>query len=217
MSATLAAMLIGMVKPMPSLPLLPVTIAELIPITSPFMLTSGPPELPRLIGASVWMNDSYSLMPTAVPLEGGDDAGRDALAQAERGADGHDQLADLQLAAVALGERRIARVVDLDHGDVGLLVGADHLRLGLDAVPERDGDLVGVFDDVVVGQDVAVVVVHEARAEARGPESELLPLRCPTPGPKNRLSISSKSRLGSWGCRHCREGSGAGSGACSAG
>ncbi len=64
MLATLAAMLIGIVKPMPSLPLLPDTIAELMPITSPSMLTSGPPELPRLIGASVWMNDSYSLIPT---------------------------------------------------------------------------------------------------------------------------------------------------------
>ena len=50
---------------MPSLPLPPLTIAELIPMTSPSMLTSGPPELPRLIAASVWMNDSYSLMPTA--------------------------------------------------------------------------------------------------------------------------------------------------------
>jgi len=30
-------------------------IALLIPITSPRMLTSGPPELPGLIAASVWM------------------------------------------------------------------------------------------------------------------------------------------------------------------
>ena len=39
--------------------------AELTPMTSPLMFTSGPPELPGLIGASVWRNDSYSLMPTS--------------------------------------------------------------------------------------------------------------------------------------------------------
>ncbi|MNC98753.1 hypothetical protein D3C83_168110 [compost metagenome] len=43
-------------KPTPMLPLLPwVAIALLMPMTSPFMLTSAPPELPGLIGASVWM------------------------------------------------------------------------------------------------------------------------------------------------------------------
>ena len=63
-SATLAAMSIGTAKPMPSLPRPPVTIAEFTPMTSPLMLTSGPPELPGLIGASVWRNDSYSLIPT---------------------------------------------------------------------------------------------------------------------------------------------------------
>ena len=52
----------------------------------------------------------------------------------ERRADGHDQLADLRACCCRLGQRRIARVVDLDHRDVGLLVGADDLGLDLDAV-----------------------------------------------------------------------------------
>ena len=30
----------------------------LMPMTSPFRLTSGPPELPRLMAASVWMKSS---------------------------------------------------------------------------------------------------------------------------------------------------------------
>ena len=34
-----------------------VRIAVLMPITSPFMFTSGPPELPGLMAASVWIND----------------------------------------------------------------------------------------------------------------------------------------------------------------
>ena len=33
-------------------------IAVLMPTTSPFMLNSGPPELPLLIEASVWMKSS---------------------------------------------------------------------------------------------------------------------------------------------------------------
>ena len=33
----------------------PVEICELIPITLPWALISGPPELPGLIGASVWI------------------------------------------------------------------------------------------------------------------------------------------------------------------
>ncbi len=163
------------------------------------MLTSGPPELPRLIGASVWMNDSYSLMSNRVALERRDDAGRHALAQPERRADGHDQLANLELAAVALGKRRVAGVVDLDDRHVRLLVGADHRRLGLDTVPERDGDLFGVFDDVVVGQDMTLVVVDEARPKAAAPRKPNCSRWGPDSGPKNFRSISSRSCPGSPG------------------
>ena len=50
-------MLIGTAKPMPTLPSLPppVWIWELIPITLPSASISGPPELPGLIAASVWI------------------------------------------------------------------------------------------------------------------------------------------------------------------
>ena len=34
-------------------------IAVLIPITSPFKINNGPPELPWFIDASVWMKSSY--------------------------------------------------------------------------------------------------------------------------------------------------------------
>jgi hypothetical protein len=48
-------MLIGTAKPMP----LPVdVIAVLMPMTLPSMSKSGPPELPGLIEASVWMKSS---------------------------------------------------------------------------------------------------------------------------------------------------------------
>ena len=42
-------------KPMPIEPPFGDRIAVFTPITSPPMLNSGPPELPRLIAASVWM------------------------------------------------------------------------------------------------------------------------------------------------------------------
>ena len=46
------AMSIGIAKPMP---LLPEAIAVLMPMTLPSASSSGPPELPGLIAASVWM------------------------------------------------------------------------------------------------------------------------------------------------------------------
>ena len=47
----------GMAKPMPSDPPDDDTIALLMPIKSPVMSTSAPPELPGLIAASVWMKN----------------------------------------------------------------------------------------------------------------------------------------------------------------
>jgi hypothetical protein len=48
----------GMAKPMPMLPPLGVNIAVLTPTTCPSPLNSGPPELPLLSGASIWMKSS---------------------------------------------------------------------------------------------------------------------------------------------------------------
>ncbi|MNE69065.1 hypothetical protein D3C80_1647660 [compost metagenome] len=51
-------MLLGMAKPIPMLPPSGAKMAVLMPISSPFRLTNAPPELPRLIAASVWMKFS---------------------------------------------------------------------------------------------------------------------------------------------------------------
>ena len=50
-------MLIGTAKPIPMFPSFCafVMIAVLMPMTSPRTLSSGPPELPGLIAASVWI------------------------------------------------------------------------------------------------------------------------------------------------------------------
>ena len=47
--------LAGVAKPMPMEPPDGDRMAVLMPITSPSMLNSGPPELPLLMAASVWM------------------------------------------------------------------------------------------------------------------------------------------------------------------
>jgi hypothetical protein len=50
---TTLTMLAGTAKPIPALPPASAMMAVLMPMSSPLDLTSGPPELPRLIGASV--------------------------------------------------------------------------------------------------------------------------------------------------------------------
>ena len=48
----------GIAKPMPMLPPEGDTICELMPTSSPLVFTSAPPELPWLMGASVWRKSS---------------------------------------------------------------------------------------------------------------------------------------------------------------
>jgi hypothetical protein len=56
--------------------------------------------------------------------------------------------------------------VDAQHGDVGQLVEADDLGLEFALVGQLDGDLVGIVDDVRVGQDQPVGADDEARTHA---------------------------------------------------
>ena len=60
--ATRCAVLIGMAKP---IPWPDERIAVLIPITSPWALSRGPPEFPGLMDASVWMKFSLGTIPTS--------------------------------------------------------------------------------------------------------------------------------------------------------
>ena len=54
------ASLIGIASEIPMKPPLRDTICELMPTTSPFMLSNGPPELPGLTATSVWIKGRYS-------------------------------------------------------------------------------------------------------------------------------------------------------------
>ena len=107
------------------------------------------------MAASVWMKFSKVLMPRPVrpsaetmPLGHG-------LADAERVADGEHHVADAQRVGGAEGDRRQVLGVDAQHREVGLGIVADHLGEQLLAVVQRDLDLVGGLDHVVVGEHVA--------------------------------------------------------------
>src|SRR5262249_21162608 len=95
-----------------------------------------------------------------------DDAARDGVVEAERVADGDDRVADLHAGGVGQRERLDlrGRRVDVDDGDVGADVGTDDGRLVGGAVVELHRDGARAVDDVVVGDDVALVVVEEAGA-----------------------------------------------------
>ena len=58
-----------MAKPMPTLPPDGEKIIEFMPMTWPRMSKVGPPELPRLIGASIWMKSVYGPLPISRPMD----------------------------------------------------------------------------------------------------------------------------------------------------
>ena len=97
-----------------------------------------------------------------------DDARGHGFAEAEGIADRHHAVADAHLVAVA-ELHRLQRLValDLEHGNVHLGILTDDLRLQLAPVGEDHHDVVGVADDVIVGDDDAARIDHEARTQRR--------------------------------------------------
>src|SRR5690606_20063165 len=93
------------------------------------------------------------------------DAGRHGALETERRPDRDHPFADLQAVRIADAHRRQPGRVDLQQRDVGLAVGAYHLRLELALVVQLDRDLFGRLDDVRIGEHVAVGADDEARAE----------------------------------------------------
>jgi len=128
--------------------------AVLMPMISPRVLISGPPLLPKLIAASVWMKLSREMV---------------------RVADGHHPLADAQGVRIPEGGKGdVALGFDLDQRQVGGRVGAHHIGLEFRAVGELHDYRFGALDHMVVGQDVSCLVDDHPRTAA-GPL--LLPLR----------------------------------------
>ena len=142
--------MIGTAKPTPSLPPEVVLICWSIPITLPSAPISGPPELPGLIEASVWIAPSIlnwvsesieRSVAETIPTES-DCSSPNGLPIAATGAPtwtlvGVAELDRVQVEAVG---------VDLDQRDVGVGVEADDVGGDLVAVAELDVDLVGLVD-----------------------------------------------------------------------
>ena len=103
-------------------------------------------------------------------LDGADDADGGGAAEGERVADRDHGVADLDEIGVAERERaeRAGVRLDLEDGDVGGRVGADHGRVQLLVAGEAHLDAPGARDDPVARDDVPGLVDHEAGAEALG-------------------------------------------------
>ena len=99
-------------------------------------------------------------------VDGRDDAGGEGAVEAERVADRDDRVADLDGRRVAERQRVQGGggQVDLEHGEVRRGVRADHLRLDVVAVRERDAHAALILDDVLVREDVAGGVEHDPRS-----------------------------------------------------
>ena len=164
-AATNFAVLMAVAKQMPCAPRIT---AVFTPITSPRDVTSGPPELPGLSAASVWITLSIrrpdcarSERPSALttpevtvhwkpyglPMAMTSWPGRICCESPER--HGHK-----------IG------CVDADHGQVGIGIVAYQIGAGSPAVGERDVDMRCAMDDVAVGQNETVGREDEARSAA---------------------------------------------------
>ena len=148
-------------------------ICELTPITRPCASSSGPPELPGLIAASVWTapgmvkplgesisRSSAETMPVVTVPESPN--GLPIAIATSPGRSSAEEASSSGLTSAGMSGR-----IDLEHGEVGRGVLADQLGGQLLAVrAERDGVVRARLDDVLVGHDVALAVDEEAGAAA---------------------------------------------------
>ncbi len=95
-----------------------------------------------------------------------DDPAGHGLADAERVADGHHEVAHAQRGGVGERDRLQVAGRDLHHRHVGVRIGADELRVQHPPVVQGHRHLVGALDDVVVGEHQAPACIDDhARAK----------------------------------------------------
>ena len=101
---------------------------------------------------------------------GRNDPGADRKSLPQRVAHRHDPIADPHRITVAKGDKgQRFGAFDLQQRDVGLGVGADQFRIQTLTRKELDRDLIGAFDHMVVGDDIAVGRDHKPRTQRLGP------------------------------------------------
>jgi hypothetical protein len=106
--------------------------------------------------------------------ERADDAERHGLTKPERIADRNDVVSDGERIRVADLARSETAGIDLEQRDIRLWIAADELRRELLTIGEIDDDLVGVLDDVMIRQHVAVARVDDNAGASRLPRHYLL-------------------------------------------
>ena len=160
-----------------------------MPITSPSASSSGPPELPGLIAASVWIapsigksvSDSIERSVAETTPTESDCSSPNGLPIAATGS----PTCDVALGCRASSGCRSRPVgVDLEQRDVGVRVEADDLGRDLVAVGELDVDLFGLVDRLPPPFGAAVgdhVGVGDDLAVARRPRSRSPGRRLPPP------------------------------------
>ena len=139
----------------------------LMPIRLPAASTSAPPELPRLIAASVWMKSSKRIDAEVVAPERAHDPRSHRVAEPERVADREHGVPDLHAVDRAEGDRRKALLLRLQHREVG--IGVDAADTGRDApsVVQHELDIVRALDHVVVREHETLGRHDDPRPEAR--------------------------------------------------
>ncbi len=165
---TFRAMFTGIAKPRPMLPPEGDRICELIPTSSSLHVherAAGIATIDRRVRLQEVFKPAITVATCRAALAA-DDAHRDGLTDAERVADGEDDVADLHL--VRISERHRAQVcgLNLDHRQVRGRVGADQLRVEHALVRQLDLDVFRAVDDVVVRQNVAITLDDHTGPEA---------------------------------------------------
>ncbi len=109
------------------------------------------------VDGGIGLNEVFERVDAEVSaLQRADDPHRHGLADAEGVADRQHHVADVHMVQGAEGDRRQVRELDLEHREVAVGIGAHDAGAGLAAVVERNLDLIGLLDHVVVGEDVAL-------------------------------------------------------------
>ena len=170
--------------------------ADEVPVTS----TSAPPELPGLIGASVWMKLSIILDAHAATVRRADNPVGHGLAYPEGMADGQHQIAHLHVPAFSQRDGGQVVGVNLDDRDVTLGIKSNNLGVELAPVLQRHLDLRWPTYKMAVGQDISVLSHNHP-----GPKPALQPGGQNLLGalfPKGNAREDPLSRLpGQHGCR----------------
>ncbi len=191
-ATTTFTMLAGMAKPMPCEPPEREKIAVLMPTDSPAEIDQ---RAARIAGIDGGIGLDEELIVGDADLGARhrrDDAVGHGLADGERIADGKHDVADLQRVGIGEFERGETLVLRLDaqHREVGAGILEHHLGLEFALVGERDLDLVGPLDDVIVGHHEPGGVDQHARAERA---LHLLAAAGPPGMPKKRRKIGSSN------------------------